>query len=104
ARELKKALKDMERRLWVPPGTKGIVGDTDVLSKVSFLLRAFSSSWEAPTDAQLTYLRQADALAQEVFADFNRLFDEQVAAFRRQVQEAGIELLPPREPLALSQE
>lgn len=101
AKELKKsgkALKDaltaMEKRLWQPPDTKGIVADTDAWAKVSYVLRAVGSSWDAPTPAELDYLRQAEALAAKVLADNDQLFSTQVAAFRQKVAAAGIELLP----------
>ena len=99
--QLKEALEEMEKRLRVPPGTKGIVADTDALAKISYALRNMGSSWDAPTPAQLTYLEQSRDLLQEVLADFNRLFQEEVTAFRRQVWEAGIVLLPETEPLRL---
>jgi photosystem II stability/assembly factor-like uncharacterized protein len=96
---LQKALNQMERKLWKPPKTKGIVADTDAMSKIRYVLRSLNSSFDAPTPAQLTYLRQAEALIDQVLKDFNQLFEQQVAAFRRQVEESGINLLPELEPL-----
>ncbi|HXE76173.1 MAG TPA: hypothetical protein VNN18_11160 [Candidatus Xenobia bacterium] len=94
ARTLQKSLNQMERRLWVPPRSKGIQPDTDVMVKVRYVLRSLGSSWDKPTDAQLTYLRQAEAEANKVLADFDNLFATEVADFRRRVREAAIELLP----------
>ena len=54
------------------------------------------SSWEAPTPANLDYLRQAEALAEKVLADNDQLFATKVADFRQQVAAAGIALLPPQ--------
>ncbi|MGH9788240.1 MAG: hypothetical protein ACRD4U_06015, partial [Candidatus Acidiferrales bacterium] len=85
-------------RLWVPPGTKGIVGDADALSKARYVLRSLGSSWDSPTEAQRTYLRQAEAAADAVLKDFNQLFGSEVADFRRRVREARIELLPEEAP------
>ncbi|HKZ52910.1 MAG TPA: hypothetical protein VJ085_06500 [Candidatus Acidoferrales bacterium] len=101
---LKKALTEMEKRLWVLPQTKGYIAETDVLSKVEYALRSLNSSWDAPTPAQLAYLREAEALLEKVLADYNPLFATQVAVFRRQVEEAGIELLPEMQPLTLKKE
>ena len=98
-RELKKTLDALERRLWVPPGTKGIVADTDALAKVRYVQRSLSSSWSAPTDAQRAYMRQAEALLEEVLTDFNRVFAEDVTEFRAKVEAAEIEFLKPAEPL-----
>jgi len=101
---LKKALTEMEKRLWVLPQTKGYIAETDAMSKIEYALGSLNSSWDAPTPAQLAYLREAEALLGTVLTDFNPLFTTQVAAFRRQVEEAGIELLPETGPLTLGTE
>lgn len=100
-KELKKALTQMERRLWTPPDTKGIVAETDALSKIRYALRSLGSSWEAPTPAQMAYLGTAEQRLEKVLADFNQLFATQVADFRRQVEQQQILLLPQTEPLSL---
>ena len=100
-RALKNNLKDMEKRLWNPPSTKGIVADTDVLSKISFPARSMSSSWDAPTPAQEAYLARAEAMLQEVISDFNMLFNDDVAEFRAQVETAGIQFLKPKAALEM---
>jgi photosystem II stability/assembly factor-like uncharacterized protein len=92
--ELKTKLDRMERRLWVPPNTKGIVAETDVWSKVSYPLFAMQSSWDAPTPSQLAYLARAEAAMRPVIADFNKLFAEDVAKFREDVRKANLVLLP----------
>ena len=79
---LKQKLDAMERRLWVPPTTKGILAETDVYSKIGLPLYALQSSWDAPTEAQLTYLSRAEEALRVVLADYNRLFSEDVARFR----------------------
>ena len=96
AKALKDALTATEKRLWRPPDTKGLTAPTDAWSKVSYALRAVGSSWEAPTPANLDYLRQAEALAEKVLADNDQLFATKVADFRQQVAAAGIALLPPQ--------
>ncbi len=95
ARTLKQGLDRLERRLWSNPETaRGITEDTDLESKVGYVARAIGSSWDAPTPANLAYLSQAEELAAEVFAEVNRFFAEDVAAFRTKVQGAGVQLLP----------
>ncbi len=99
---LKEKLEAMEKRLRVPPGTRGIVADRDVAySRVRFAQFSLGSSWDAPTPAQLRSLDEAQELLSEVLAEFNRLYAEEVAAFRARVQDAGISLFSPEEPLSL---
>ncbi len=99
AREVKKALDETERKLWIPPDTKGIPHRDDLRSRVGYVLRSLGSSWDKPTSAQLAYLRQAREEAARRLEKVNQLFTGPVEDFRRQVKEAGIELLPEREPL-----
>ncbi|MFQ5720562.1 MAG: hypothetical protein ACE5IK_13560, partial [Acidobacteriota bacterium] len=93
--KLKKQLTGLEKRLWTLPDTKGIIAETDALSKVSYAFRNLGSSWDPPTGAQLTYLRQAGDLLDTVLTDLNAFYDEDVRSFRRDVKDAGIQLLAP---------
>ncbi|HUP60409.1 MAG TPA: hypothetical protein VNA69_08330 [Thermoanaerobaculia bacterium] len=97
--ELKKRLDAMEKRLWVPPKTKGIIADTDAWSKISYPLFSLQSSWDAPTASQLAYLEHAEAELRAVIADFNKLFAEDVAKFREEVRKGNVILFPEWEPL-----
>ena len=101
AGELKKRLDAMERRLWVPPKTKGIVAETDVQSKIQFPLFSMQSSWDAPTASQLAYLERAEADLRAVLVDYNRLFAEDVAKFREEVRKLNVQLLPDLEPIEI---
>ncbi len=103
-KKLREALDEMERRLWVPPNVKGIVAETDALSKISHVLNSLGSSWHAPTPAQLEYLERANEHLGTVLEDFNLLFESQVSDFRQRVEDLGIELLPEKEPLTLQAE
>jgi hypothetical protein len=89
----------MERRLWVPPKTKGIVADTDVFNKINYPLFAMQSSWDAPTPAQLAYLERAEKLLQNVLADYNKLFAEDVAKYREEVRKSNVTLFGEEPPL-----
>jgi len=97
--ELKKRLDEMEKRLWEPPKTKGIVAEKDVLSKINYPLFSMQSSWDAPTPAQLAYLERAEALLKSVLADFNKLFAEDVAKYRAEVRAKNVVLFPEEPPL-----
>ncbi|NIR43643.1 MAG: hypothetical protein GWN99_06790, partial [Gemmatimonadetes bacterium] len=91
AKDLKNVLEELEERLWTPPGTtKGIVYTTDVYGRLRYVSGALGSSWDAPTPSQETYLAAAEAQLQQIIADFNRIFAEDVAAFRQQVEEAEL--------------
>jgi photosystem II stability/assembly factor-like uncharacterized protein len=94
AGKLKGDLDKMERRLWVPYDTVGIQPETDVLTKLYYPYGSVLSTWEPPSPTHLEYLRQAEAGVQAVLADFNRFFETDVAAFRKQVDEANVRLLP----------
>ncbi len=101
ARELDKSLDEAERTLWQPPDTKGIIAETDGLSKIGTLRFLIGGTAEAPTPAQRTRLERAEALVAELLAGVNELFAEKVAPFREKVREMRIELFPEQEPLAL---
>jgi photosystem II stability/assembly factor-like uncharacterized protein len=90
---LEEKLTAFERRLWAPFDAVGLSPDTDLLSHV-FNARGYSAStWAPPSPNHLEYLRQTEKEAAGIIADLNRLFDTDVAAFRRQVEEAKIGLL-----------
>lgn len=93
ADSLQKSLDKLERKLWTPPKTKGIVGDRDAMSKIGYVLRSLNSSFDAPTEAQKTYLRQARALIEKRLKEVNEFFVTQVAEFRQQVEQTKIGLL-----------
>ncbi len=101
AAKLKKALAKFEKRLWQTRGVQGIPPGNDALSKIGFALGSLQSSWDAPTEAQLTYLRQAEEMFKDVLAEYNELFSTQVARFRDKVREAELGLLPENDPISL---
>ena len=94
AGKLKGDLDKMERRLWVPYDAVGIQPETDALSKLYYVFGYVLSTWAPPSPTHLEYLRQAEAGTQAVLADFNRFFETDVAAFRKQVDDAQVRLLP----------
>jgi photosystem II stability/assembly factor-like uncharacterized protein len=98
AREIRRALKAVEERLWVPAGTKGIVySDDRAWNRIGYALGALQSSWDAPTQAQMVYVAEAKRVASEVLLELDRVVDEEVGAFREAVQAAGLELMPGEE-------
>ncbi|MGV8042543.1 MAG: WD40/YVTN/BNR-like repeat-containing protein [Thermoanaerobaculaceae bacterium] len=101
ARALKEKLTAVEKKLRVPPKTKGIVDYDDVLGKVREAVGALSSSWSAPTAVQLDRLAIAERALAKVLPEVNELFARDVAAFRQKVRDAGIALLEEKPPLGL---
>jgi photosystem II stability/assembly factor-like uncharacterized protein len=101
ARDLQKKLTDMEQRLHVPPATKGIIDDQSVMVKAENIHESLDSSWDRPNANQLASLDAVEAQAKIVFADLNKLFADDVAAFRKQVADAKIDLLAPQTPVTL---
>ena len=102
AAALKERLTELEERLWEPPGSaKGITRDTSVYSRVRNAYSSMSSSWDPPTQGELIYLRRAEGRLQSVFDDVNRVFSEDVAAFRAMIEGIGLTFLEPEEPLAV---
>ncbi len=97
--DLKKKLDAMERRLWTPPRTKGIVAETDALSKIQYPLQSLGSSWDAPTPAQLAYFTFAEGALREVLADYNKLYVEEVTRFSDAAAKQNVTLFPQIDPL-----
>jgi hypothetical protein len=99
ARDLQKKLTDLEKRLWVTPDTKGIVEDETALSKVENAGRGVDSTWDRPSPNAQAYLDEAETDVKAVLADFNKLFAQDIAAFRQKVADAKLDLLGPQEPI-----
>jgi photosystem II stability/assembly factor-like uncharacterized protein len=98
---LKEKLDKIERRLWTPPKTKGIVAENDALSKLGYPMNALQSSWDTPTPSQLDYLTRAEAATREALAEMNKVFADDVAKFREEVRKQNVVLLPDAQPLEL---
>jgi photosystem II stability/assembly factor-like uncharacterized protein len=98
---LKEKLDKMEKRLWTPPKTKGIVAETDVWSKIQYPLYGLQSSWDEATPAQLGYLERAETELRAVLVDYNKLFAEDVAKYREEVRKGNLVLVPEVEPITV---
>jgi hypothetical protein len=98
--KLKKDLTAAEKRLWIPPGTKGLLRDKDLTSKLERLDEALGSSWASPTPDQKAFLEQTEVQVSKVLGEVNQLFDGEVAEFRGQVEKAGVGLFTAGKPAA----
>jgi photosystem II stability/assembly factor-like uncharacterized protein len=101
ARDLQKKLTDLERRLWVSPDVKGIVDDQTLLAQVGNAEFPVTSAWAAPTATSRAFLEQAEAAAKSTLADVNKLFAEDIPAFREKVAAAKIGLLADQPPISI---
>ena len=90
---LKQGLTKIENRLWQAPEVVGITPETDVFSQVVRPLFYVQSSLDPPSPTHLELLRQAEAKVGAFMAELDKFYEGEVAAFRRQVHEAGIGLL-----------
>lgn len=86
-------LDAVEKLLWIPPKTKGIVEDLTVNSKIDYADGALSSTWDKPTSSQLAYLARAEKALQAAEAEVAKLYTEDVAKFREAVRAAKVDLL-----------
>ena len=104
-RSLNEKLTELEKTFWSPPGSRGQrTPRTDNVSRaIGQVSGSLEDSWDAPTPTQEIRMQQAEAMLQEALAEFNRVFAEDVANFRSQVQSADIALLEPQEPLTMPQ-
>jgi hypothetical protein len=102
--KLKGDLTKLERRLWNPYDSPGIQPETDVLNKVGYPFVYILSSWAPPSPTHLEYLRQAEAAVAAILVDFNKFFATDVAAFRKQVDDAKLRLLPEEKPIEVKRE
>ncbi|MFQ6047335.1 MAG: hypothetical protein ACE5PT_13435, partial [Gemmatimonadales bacterium] len=102
---LKKLLHPLEEEFTGPQEIQGILRRPDaVLAMVSQAYRALSATLAAPTEAQMLYLEQADARLGRGVERVNDILAQEVAAFRRQVEAAGIELFPALEPVEMERQ
>ncbi len=100
-RKLQERLTAVEKKLWQPPGTKGIVAAEDALSAIQFAGYAVGSTYQAPTAAQRSYLERGKRRLDAALAELNGLFAKEVPELRAKVKESELRLIPEYEPLAM---
>jgi hypothetical protein len=94
-RALSERLTAVEKRLWAPPETVGIVAENDAVSKIFEAGWPTDGSWDPATPSDEARLALAKAKLAEVLAEVDALFAGDVAAFRRDADAAGVRLLAP---------
>jgi photosystem II stability/assembly factor-like uncharacterized protein len=101
AQQLRRKINAQEERLFVPPGTKGIVDDRTPFNRVQLALLSLDSSWDPPNPTQRLELQHAESVTAAALQEVNRLLSEDVAAFRKQVAGAHLDLLEAEAPIEL---
>ena len=102
AEKLGKRLDELETRLWQRPDAKGIHEPEDVTNQIGITMAALTGQWDPPSATQLETLRQAADRLDKFLGDFNRFCAADLAAFRRQVVDAKVGLLPEEAPIAVA--
>ncbi len=86
-----------------PPDLQGIYGGgRTVMQKLQGVYFSLQSSWDAPTEAQRFALARAEQALREAVDAVNAAMGGEVAAFRRRVLEAGIDLFPQFDPIEVT--
>jgi len=103
ARDLKKGLKKLDEKLRGPRDMKGIVGGQWPVRKAGRAQWLLGPTWQKPTPAALTYLREAEEVTRPVLDELNRFFEEDVTKFKAAVDASSLTLFPSRKPLKLDE-
>jgi photosystem II stability/assembly factor-like uncharacterized protein len=93
--KLKERLTAIEKELWQPPETRGLVADVDVLSEVQKAFGSLLSSWDPPGPNDLAHVARAEACLAAARPRMEKILTEDVQPFRREATQAGIALLEP---------
>ncbi len=78
-----------------------LVDPYTVLARLGNVVDALESSWDAPTQAETALMRQADQVLQAALARFNSVVGTDVAAYRRRLQAAQVQVFPQPETLTM---
>lgn len=92
--KVKKALTEIEKRLWQAPETVGIVERTAALADLGTAMGYLTGSWDPPSANHLVHLERAKVELAQVLGDLEKFYAGDLADYRRQVEAAGIGLLP----------
>ena len=73
---------------------KRVYGDERVLEKLDFCYFSMNSSNDAPTEAQLKSLAQAESQLKEIIDAFNRFLEEDYSLFQEKIKSSKLTLWP----------
>ena len=89
---LKEGLGKLENRLWTPPTAKGIQPDPEVYGPIGEAGGSITSSWAPPTANDLALITLAESRLTAFEKDLAAFYNNDVAAYVKQVNEAGVGL------------
>lgn len=107
-RQLRAAANDLRKKLTAvadlfiaePNRVQGLTRTSNTVSaKLNSVRSSLTATWDAPNSTQLTNLRQAEAALEAALKEFNKVFSEDVPAFKQKVDAAKLTLFPEQEPL-----
>jgi photosystem II stability/assembly factor-like uncharacterized protein len=94
SRALREKLEAIEKKLWSPPDTVGIVFDDEVVrTRLEFVSGYLASTWDAPGPNYLEPLRAAGESYAAALAELDALLGRELPALRAEVEKAGLGLL-----------
>lgn len=86
AKALRKAMVELEKPLWVKPGSKGIPSRKHILGGIGTAAGKCFASWLEPTPTQLLFLKQAEDAFEAWLPNYQTFMEQEVKAF---TDEAG---------------
>jgi hypothetical protein len=99
---LKQRLEEVSRKFYEPPTGQGIfAGDPTVYNQLRRVASSLGSSWDGLTEAQRLSLERAEASLDAGLEQLNRVFAEDVAAYREQARDADLALIPEYEEISI---
>jgi hypothetical protein len=97
--ELKSVLRGALESLFTGPECQGICGRNVPISTVREPLGRLGSSMDAPSVTDRLAMVQAEAALRGILDEVNRIFSQEVAAYRQILLDAGFTPFPEQEPL-----
>jgi len=100
-KELDETLDSLVAMFVNPPGSGFGGDDLPVSSQLSRVYGSLQTSWDAPTEAQRLRLERTEVQLENALAEFNSMVIGEVAAYRSQLAQAGLDVIPGVEELGM---
>ena len=91
---MKKKLAKIREMFIGPTGKQGIIRNKSVYRQLGYVSGSLSSSWDKPTQSQLTYFRQAESKMKEAMKAYHDLFEKEVVEYQQKVEKSKFTLFP----------
>ncbi len=100
---LKKTLASLSEKFVMRQDRQGLFrGGDEALGKLSGVMNSMGSSWDAPTETQLAYLKYAESTLEKSLAEFNKVFDGDVKKFQEKIEAAKVLFFTVKESLDMN--